>query len=240
MRNLSLRRARFTTSTAKRRPLRHGPFLPTRFQPPRDAGPTSEISLSDRRQLLTRDSCNTFLYYATGSRRCSSVLVTIDLLGRHDLFMLVWHLFSPSADRVTIEVAFEDDDIEPMVFAVARKRDVKRLLQDVPHLQDYAGVARAPSLHACPGLVCLTEASALLDPLLPPSASKVLDENQDMLELMHVTDQNDRPILGREDTPRKALRLTFRLPAGSGSGSEGGAATKMVELALGYIELLNK
>ncbi|CAM9806941.1 unnamed protein product, partial [Hapterophycus canaliculatus] len=203
-----------------------------------DAGPASEVPPTDRRQLLTRDSCSTFLYYATGSRRCSSVLVTIDLVGRHDLFLLVWNLFSPVTDRVTVEVAFGDDDIEPMVFAVARKRDVKKLMQDVPHLQDYAGVTRAPSLRPSLGLVCLTEASALLDPLLPPSASKVLDETQDLLEFMHVTDQNDQPILGREEIPRKSLRFSFRLPAGSGAAD--GPAKKMIELALGYVDLLHK
>lgn len=204
----------------------------------RHAGPASEIPPADKRQLLTRDSCKTFLYYATGSRRCSSVLVTIDLVGRHDLFMLAWNLFSPAADRVTVEVAFADDDIEPVVFAVARKRDVKKLMQEVPHLQDYAGVTRAPSLPPSLGLVCLTESSVLLDPLLPPAATKVLSETHDLLELMHVTDQNDQPILGRVDTPRKALRFSFRLPVGLGSGD--GRARKMIELALGYIELLHK
>lgn len=204
----------------------------------RHAGPASQTSPTNQRQLLTRDSCNSFLYYATGSRRCSSVLVTIDLISRHDLFMLAWNLFSPAYDQVTVEVAFGDDDIEPMVFAVAPKRDVKKLLQEVPHLQDYAGVTRAPSLHPSLGLVCLTEASFLLDPLLPPWASKALDEIGDLLELMHVTDQNDQPILGREETPRKALRFSFRLPAGSESGDW--AARKIAELALSYIELLHK
>ncbi|CAM9393831.1 unnamed protein product [Scytosiphon promiscuus] len=200
------------------------------------AGPALEIPPADQRQLLARDSCKTFLYYATGSRRCSSVLVTIDLASRHDLFMLVWNLFSPATDRVTVEVAFGDDDIEPMIFAVARKRDVKRLLQRVPHLQDYTGVTRAPSLRPSLGLVCVTESVVLLDPLLPPWASKALDETQDLLELLHVTDRNEQPILGREGTPRKALRASFRLLAGSGSGN----ARKMIELVLSYIELLNR
>lgn len=210
----------------------------------REAGPASEVPPSDRRQLLARDSCSTFLYYATGSRRCSGVLVKIELANRHDLFMLLWSFFSPVTDRVTVEVALAEDDIEPMVFAIARKRDVKKLIQDVPHLQDYAGVTRAPSLLPL-GLVGLSETSALMDLMLHTSAIKTLYDHPGLLELMHVTDQNDEPILGQEETPRKALRFVFRLPAGSGDGTAKGGgggegATKMIELALDYLELLSK
>lgn len=176
------------------------------------------------------------------------MLVKIELANRHDLFMLLWSFFSPVTDRVTVEVALAEEDIEPMVFAIARKRDVKKLIQDVPHLQDYAGVTRAPSLLPL-GLVGLSETSALMDLMLHPSAIKTLHDHPGLLELMHVTDQNDEPILGQEETPRKALRFVFRLPAGSGEGTAKGGggggggsegATKMIELALDYVELLNK
>lgn len=205
----------------------------------REAGPASEIPPADRRQLLARDSCSTFLYYATGSRRCSGVLVRIELANRHDLFMLLWGLFNPTAvrttDRVTVEVAFGNDDIEPVIFAVAPKKGLKKLLRDVPHLQDYATVTKGPSSLAPLGLVCLSESSALVDPLLLP-AVKVLSEHAGLLELVHVTDQNEEPILGQEETPRKALRFAFRLPEGGGKAGP----TKMMALALDYIDILTK
>ena len=213
----------------------------------REAGPASEIPPSDRRQLLARDSCNTFLYYATGSRRCSGVLVTIELVPRHDLFMLLWDLLSPATgratDRVTVEVTFGDDDIEPMVFAVAPKRRAKKLLRDVPHLQDFATVTKAPSL-APLELACLSESSALVEPLLHPAAMKTLADHGDLLELLHVTDQNDEAILGQEETPPKVLRFAFRLRPGVGSLRlpewSGVGPKKMMALALDYIETLNK
>lgn len=205
----------------------------------REAGPASEIPPANKRQLLARESCSSFLYYATGSRRCSGVLIKISLTKRHDLFMLLWNLVSPVLDRVTVEVGLDDDDMEPMVFAVTRKRDVKKLLQDVPHLQDFVGITRATSLP--PGLVCLSETPALLDPLLQPHAVKILSENSDLLELMHFTDQNEEPILGQAQTPRKALRFVFRLPVDSGGKSgDNSGGTKMIELAVHYIELLHK
>lgn len=205
----------------------------------REAGPASETPPANRRQLLARETCSSFLYYATGSRRCSGVLVRISLTKRHDLFMLLWSLFNPVTDTVEVEVALDDNDIEPMVFAITRKRDVKKLLQDVPHLQDYAGITRAASLPT--GLVCLSETGVLLDPILQPPAVKILSEHEDLLELMHFTDQNEQPIMGQRETPRKALRFRFKLPVVSGNptGEIGGGA-KMIELALYYIELLNK
>lgn len=206
----------------------------------REAGPASEIPPADRRQLLARDSCNTFLYYATGSRRCSGVLVRIELANRHDLFMLLWGLFNPASvrttDRVTVEVTFGEDDIEPVIFAVAPKKGLKKLLRDVPHLQDYttATATKGPSSLLPPGLVCLSESCALADPLLQP-AVKALSEHASLLELLHVTDQNEGPILGQEETPRKVLRFAFRLPEGDKVGP-----MKMMALALDYIDILTK
>lgn len=205
----------------------------------REAGPASEMPPADRRQLLARDSCSTFLYYATGSRRCSGVLVRIELANRHDLFMLLWGLFNPSSvrttDRVAVEVAFGDDDIEPLVFAVAPKKDAKKLLREVPHLQDYTTVTKGSSSLLPPGLVCLSESSALGDPLLQPAA-KVFSEHGSLLELLHVTDQNETPILGQEETPRKVLRFAFQLPPDGDSVGP----TRMMALALDYIDIFSK
>lgn len=205
----------------------------------RDAGPALETPPVDRRQLLARDSCSTFLYYATGSSKCSGVLVTINLADRHDLFRLLWNMLIPVIDRVTVEVVLGDDDLEPLVFAVAPKRDVKKLQQSVPHLQEFASPTRADVLP--PGLVCLSETFALVEPLLPPSAAKIISAYPDLLELVHFTDQNEQPIAGQAETPKKVLRFTFRLPAvtGNRTGDMRGGA-KMIELALSYIEQLHK
>lgn len=214
----------------------HGLFC-SRFL---EAGPAEPAS-ADRRQLLSRDSPSNFLYYATGSRACDGVLVSIDLAKRHDLFMLLWSFFSPVHDTVTIEVALDDEDMEPIVFAVTPKRQQRHLLQEVPHLADYASVVRAPLLPA--GLVCFSETPALMESLLHPSVEKILREqvNSDLLEFMCFTDQNEQPILGRAATPKKALRFRFRLPAVSGNRTgDLRGAVKMVELALYYIEALHK
>lgn len=212
----------------------------TAIDPPRrDAGPALETPPVDRQQLLARDSCSSFLYYATGNRKCSGVLVTINLAHRHDLFTLLWNALVPVTDRVTVEVILGDDDLDSMVFAVAPKRDVKKLQQSVPHLQELASPTRAESLP--PGLVCLSESFALLEPLLPPAAIKIISEYPELLELVHFTDQNEQPIAGQADTPKKVLRFTFRLPevTGNRTGDMRGGA-KMIELALFYIELLHK
>lgn len=195
-----------------------------------EAGPASPTPPADRRKLLTRESPNTFLYYATGNRACDGVLVRISLANRHDIFLLAWSLLSPIKDTMTLEVALDDEDIEPMVFAVTRKRDVKRLLADVPHIQDYACVNRTSLIP--PELACLTETTALMEILLP-QASATLSAYPDLLELMHFTDQNEVPITGRLETPSRVLRLRFRMDSLEG-------AEKMVELALTYMEFLHR
>lgn len=213
----------------------HGLFC-SRFL---EAGPAEPSLATDRRQLLSRDSASSFLYYATGSRACDGVLVSINLASRQDLFMMMWGLFGPVQDMVTIEVALNDEDMEPMVFAVTPKRRQRQLLQEVPHLADYASVVRAPLLPS--GLICFSETPALMESLVQPTVEKILKEYSDLLEFMCFTDQNEQPILGRKATPKKALRFRFRLPPVSASGTgDCRGATKMVELALYFIETLHK
>lgn len=165
--------------------------------------------------------------------------MTINLAKRHDIFMLLWNLLNPVGDTVTVEVALSEDDLEPIVFAIAQKRDVKNILQEVPHLQDYVGVTRAPSLPA--GLACLSESAALVEPMLPTPVINTLTEYHDLLEFMHFTDQNQESILGQAETPRKTLRFRFKLSvvAGNFVGHLKGT-NKMIELALFYVDLLHK
>lgn len=205
----------------------HGLFC-SRFL---EAGPASQIPPSDRRQLLARESPNNFLYYATGHRACDGVLMRISLIPRHDIFMLAWNMFSPVKDTVTIEVALDEGDMEPMVFAITRKRSVKQLLADVPHIQDYAGVVRSPTIPS--ELACVAESPAHVECLLPTGAA-TLGEYHDLVDLVHFTDQNVVAISGRTDTPKKVLRFRFRLE-GDLRGAE-----KMVELALTYLEFLHR
>lgn len=204
----------------------HGLFC-SRFL---EAGPACQFPPADKLQLLARESPNSFLYYATGSRACDGVLVRISLANRHDIFMLVWRLFSPAKDTVTVEVALDDEDIEPIIFAVTRKRSIKQLLIDVPHLEDFTGVVRSP--HIPPELVCLAETPALVESLLPP-AINTLSDYPDLLELIHFTDQNDVAIAGRKETPKKMMRIQFRMDNLQG-------AEKMMELALTYVDFLHK
>lgn len=167
------------------------------------------------------------------------MLVSITLAHRHDLFTLLWNMLIPVTDRVTVEVVLGDDDLDPLVFAVVQKRDVRKLQQSVPHLQEFANPTRAASLP--PGLVCLSETLALVDALLPSYAAKIMSEYPNLLELVHFTDQNEQHIAGQAETPKKVLRFTFRLPevTGNRTGDMRGGA-KMIELALFYIELLHK
>ncbi|CAM9280298.1 unnamed protein product, partial [Choristocarpus tenellus] len=202
------------------------------------SGAGMEDPPSDGRQILFRESCSDFLFYATGRKGCDGVLVRIDLIERQDLVMLVWGLLTPAQDTVTLEVALDDGDIEPMVFAVTRKRNVKKVLSEIPHLKDFAGAVEASELPE--GLICLSENASLVEPLLPPVVLKTLGRTEgNLLQLMHFTDQNELPVVGQMEKPKKVLRFRFRLPASSRPEDMNGVA-KIVEMALFYIDFLHR
>jgi len=77
---------------------------------------------------LLKDSHSCYKFYASGRRFCSGILCTLELRKRHNLFSLVLALFDLSTvrDTLTIEMPMNDEDMEPFVFAIVRKKEEKK------------------------------------------------------------------------------------------------------------------
>jgi len=78
---------------------------------------------------LLKDSHSCYKFYASGRRFCSGMLCTLELRKRHNLFSLVLALFDLSTvrDTLTIEIPMNDEDMEPFVFAIVRKKEEKKM-----------------------------------------------------------------------------------------------------------------
>ncbi|CAH8390350.1 unnamed protein product [Eruca vesicaria subsp. sativa] len=95
--------------------------------------------------LLLKEALNVFKFYASGRRYCHGLLATMELKSRHDLISRVFNLVVPCKDEITFEVYMNEDAMDHVVFAMAKKKAAKAMLKEVKDLQRFAGVVSPPA-----------------------------------------------------------------------------------------------
>ncbi|KAG5180183.1 hypothetical protein JKP88DRAFT_223569 [Tribonema minus] len=172
------------------------------------AGPGVE-SAKEGAFPLHADAADCYTYYATGRRGCESLSATLQLAPRHNLVQTLVDMgFPGQKDALTIEVAMKPDNMEPLVMAVLRKEDMTRAAGDLRLLE----FGSLQPIKLPQPLVCVAEHADAASRLLTAAAVAALGECVDLVRLIHITDQNDVPVLGRDAMPRKVLRFILELP----------------------------
>ncbi|KAL2904539.1 hypothetical protein RDABS01_003249 [Bienertia sinuspersici] len=95
--------------------------------------------------LLLKEGQNVFKFYASGRRYCQGLLATLELKSRHDLISRMYNALVPCKDEISIEVYMNDEAMDQVVFAVAKKKASKAMLKEVPDLQKFASLMSAPT-----------------------------------------------------------------------------------------------
>lgn len=95
--------------------------------------------------LLLKEGQNVFKFYASGRRFCQGLLATIELQSRHDLISRLYNLVVPCKDEITFEVYMNDDSMDQVVFALAKKKAAKAMQKEVRDLQRFGNLVGAPS-----------------------------------------------------------------------------------------------
>ncbi|CAL9150313.1 unnamed protein product [Musa hybrid cultivar] len=94
--------------------------------------------------LLLKEGQDVFKFYATGRRYCQGMLATMELLSRHDLISRALHLVFSKKDTITFEVVMNEDAMDHVVLALARKKTVKMMHKEERDLQRFASPVVAP------------------------------------------------------------------------------------------------
>lgn len=83
----------------------------------------------------------------TFSRFCLIVLgllATMELKSRHDLISRIYNMIVPCRDEISFEVYMNDDAMDHVVFALAKKKAAKVLQKEVRDLQRFATLLSPP------------------------------------------------------------------------------------------------
>ncbi|XP_030459216.1 uncharacterized protein At5g49945 [Syzygium oleosum] len=102
------------------------------------------VGEGDDSPLLLKEGQNVFKFYASGRRFCQGLLATMELKSRHDLISRMYNLIVPCRDEISFEVYMNDDAMDHVIFAVAKKKAAKGMQKEVRDLQRFAGLLSPP------------------------------------------------------------------------------------------------
>ncbi|MFS7919702.1 hypothetical protein Hanom_Chr03g00215821 [Helianthus anomalus] len=187
--------------------------------------------------LLLKEGQNVFKFYASGRRFCQGVLGTMELKSRHDLMAKLFNMVVPCKDEMTFEVYMNDDAMDHVVFALAKKKVVKGMLKEVRDLQRFG------SLMAVPGnrkwvvdeLSVVTESKEVAGDLITEAVldqvfgEKAFEKFGKLFISMYFSDQHN-------SSHRRVLIFKFALPAADHMAD----ITRLVALIPYYIDLIGR
>lgn len=103
------------------------------------------VSEGEDSPLLLKEALNVFKFYASGRRYCHGLLATMELKSRHDLISRLFNLVVPCKDEITFEVYMNEETMDHVVFAMARKKAAKTMQKELRDLQRFAGIVSPPA-----------------------------------------------------------------------------------------------
>ena len=166
--------------------------------------------------LMLRESMNKFNIYATGRRFCKNFQATLDLKHRQDLLYQASYAISPQTDRINIDIAMNDANMQPMVLVIATPRLAKELSKSLPDVQSFAQPIEV-SQHLLPGfpskeLRVWTESKSTFYDLMTDKVMELLfgkaafEEASKYFRYLHFSSENP------EGFSKHSLKLSFNLP----------------------------
>lgn len=196
------------------------------------------VGEGDDSPLLLKEGQNVFKFYASGRRYCQGLLATMELKSRHDLLSRIYNMVVPCKDEISIEVYMNDDAMDHVVFALARKKMAKAMQKELRDLQRFAGsVVQPPNGRkwVAEELTVVSESKEVAGDLITEAVleqvfgEKSFEKYGKAFISMHVSDQ-------LPGTQKKMLLFKFALPDANNMAD----MTRLVALVPYYIDLVGR
>ncbi|KAG9443999.1 hypothetical protein H6P81_015339 [Aristolochia fimbriata] len=187
--------------------------------------------------LLLKEGQNVFKFYASGRRFCQGLLATMELKSRHDLISRIYNAIVPCKDEITFEVYMNDDAMDQVVFALAKKKLAKVMHKEVRDLQRFASMVSGSSNRkwVVEDLSVVSESKEVAGDLITETVldqvfgDKAFEKYGKGFISLHFSDQH----LGSH---KKMLLFKFALP----SVNKMADMTRLVALVPYYIDLVGR
>ncbi|KAI9177763.1 hypothetical protein LWI28_018971 [Acer negundo] len=192
----------------------------------------------DDSPLLLKEGQNVFKFYASGRRYCSGLLATMELKSRHDLISRLYNLVVPCKDEITFEVYMNEDAMDHVVFAMAKKKAAKGMQKELMDLNRFAGLMASPTggrKWVPDELGVISESKEVAGDMITDAVleqvfgEKAFEKYGRGFISMHFSDQHP-------GTHKKVLMFKFSLPDADNMTD----MTRLVALVPYYIDLIGR
>ncbi|GLT85788.1 hypothetical protein SLE2022_039650 [Rubroshorea leprosula] len=195
------------------------------------------VGEEDDSPLLLKEGQNVFKFYASGRRYCQGLLATMELKSRHDLISRLFNLVVPCRDEISFEVYMNDDAMDQVVFALARKKLAKGMQKELRDLQKFASLMTPPSgkKWVAEELAVISESKEVASDLITEAVleqvfgEKAFEKYGKDFISMHISDQ-------LPSTHKKMLLFKFALPDANHMAD----MTRLVALVPYYIDMIGR
>ncbi|KAM7252334.1 hypothetical protein ACFE04_024217 [Oxalis oulophora] len=195
------------------------------------------VGEGDDSPLLLKEGQNVFKFYASGRRYCTGLLATMELKSRHDLISRLYNFVVPCKDEISFEVSMNDDAMDHVIFAMAKKKAVKVMQKELPDLQRFAGMVSVPTgkKWVAEELAIVSESKEVAGDLITEVVldqvfgDKAFEKFGKGFISMHFSDQHP-------GSHRKMLFFKFALPDANNMAD----MTRLVALVPYYIDLIGR
>ncbi|GLT97036.1 hypothetical protein SLE2022_146230 [Rubroshorea leprosula] len=192
---------------------------------------------ADDSPLLLKEGQNVFKFYASGRRYCQGLLATMELKSRHDLISRLFNLVVPCRDEISFEVYMNDDAMDQVIFALAKKKLAKGMQKEMNDLQRFASLITPPSVRkwVAEELSVISESKEVAGDLITEAVleqvfgEKAFEKYGKDFISMHFSDQHP-------GTHKKMLLFKFALPDVNHMAD----MTRLVALVPYYIDLVGR
>ncbi|CEG35787.1 Uncharacterized conserved protein [Plasmopara halstedii] len=158
---------------------------------------------------LIEESRTNFKYFCTGRRFLTRFVADLELKSRHDLVSRLYRVFVPTSDYLTIDVGLHGDMVDPFIFSISKKLGFTALSKLFPELIETAKLV--PVKEVPESMWVVTDCAEIPKLALTYSIKASLNELEDFLEYIVITDMNKQPIVGMPNTQKNILRVRFKL-----------------------------
>jgi len=157
---------------------------------------------------IVKESQSLYKVVGTGRQNIIGMQANLELKKRHDLYNMLLELVWKATDVLNIDVALQDDKMEPFVFAIVKKKEEKKFYKahsDVSQVITQLGSANLNGLN--PHFAVLTESDEVTQLILSKPVVQTLNNNQDLVNEIYFTDNS---LL----TPKykKVLHFSYKVP----------------------------
>ncbi|CAN1143572.1 Uncharacterized protein At5g49945 [Linum perenne] len=196
------------------------------------------VGEGDDSPLLLKEGQNVFKFYASGRRFCQGMLATMELKSRHDLIAKMYNMVVSCKDEITFQVYMNDNAMDHVIFALAKKKAAKAMQKEVRDLQRFAGLLPQQT-HVKKWVVkdlgVVSESKEVAGDLITDAVleqvfgEKAFEKFGKGFISMHFSDQHP-------GAHRKMLLFKFALPDASNMAD----MTRLVALVPYYIDLVGR